>query len=714
MKNLKRSFLALLLILTLIVSSIVPVSAATTSSGSQPAQYSSQYNSGTRDVVCTTLDGTSADDYYTNSYAYDKLDDLSSSALLTTLRTLMTNTHTYKTTYNECHTLANRSDCEEGNGKGNTSSEQKVLLLYTSYTSNQSEWNGWNREHVWPKSLGGNNDSDRGGGADLHHIRPSDAGVNSSRGNKKYGEAGANATEKYGTKPAVGVLGGTYNSTYFEPLDNVKGDVARICLYVWVRWGSDWGANNITQVFQSVDVLLEWCALDPVDTWEMGRNEVIEDIQGNRNVFIDYPELAWLLFDREIPSDMVTPSGEAAKGTGGSGSGSGSTTPSVCQHTTTELRGVIAVSCTVNGYTGDTYCKTCNTKISDGQSIPATGHNNTVTQNKVTATCGQEGYTGDTYCNDCKTIVAYGESIPTTSHMWRQTVADGVTTRTCVNCGEVEIRGGENCTHSGTRVVNKVNATCSTEGYTGDKVCGYCGVTVSYGTSIPTTAHTWGDWVDTSEDEQTRACTKCDATETRESVCEHTETVMSGYIEASCTYEGYTGDVHCFYCYELIEAGHATPMIAHEWSDWTDNGDGFETRACGSCGETESREATEIPCPHNDTVRVDKVDATCDTAGYTGDWYCNDCGEVTGIGSVIPAHGHVWGAPEITKEPTATEDGEQSETCQNCGEVVTTVIPATGEDITDDPIEPEVNDANVIVNILVAHLLETILWNLLA
>ena len=60
--------------------------------------------------------------------------------------------------------------------------------------------------------------------------------------------------------------------------------------------------------------MLEWCALDPVDEWEMGRNDVVEDIQGNRNVFIDYPEYAWLLFDKEIPDEMTTPSGEAIAG----------------------------------------------------------------------------------------------------------------------------------------------------------------------------------------------------------------------------------------------------------------------------------------------------------------------------------------------------------------------------------------------------------------
>ena len=65
------------------------------------------------------------------------------------------------------------------------------------------------------------------------------------------------------------------------------------------------------KVIENLDTLLAWCEMDPVDTWEMGRNDAVERIQGNRNVFIDYPEYAWLLFGKEIPTDMVTPSGEA-------------------------------------------------------------------------------------------------------------------------------------------------------------------------------------------------------------------------------------------------------------------------------------------------------------------------------------------------------------------------------------------------------------------
>ena len=282
MKRYTKSLVALLLTFILIVSSCLPIFAVEKDSSNQPLVYSKKYNSGDRDTVCTTLDGTSAPKYYTNNgYSYNEFEDMSQSELLESLRSLMTTTHTKITTYANCRDMAVRTDCENEAGASFSDAEDNkrtVLLLYTSYTATRGQWNGWNREHVWPQSHGGNDDGldigDKLGGADLHHVRPSDAGVNSSRGNKPYGESGSNPTPKTGTNPAVGYLGGTYNDTYFEPNDNVKGDVARIVLYVWVRWGSDWGAedknnpfNSVTEVFESVDLLLEWCELDPVDTW---------------------------------------------------------------------------------------------------------------------------------------------------------------------------------------------------------------------------------------------------------------------------------------------------------------------------------------------------------------------------------------------------------------------------------------------------------------
>ena len=251
-----------------------------------PASYSTISNSGKRGEVCVSLDGTSVSSYYTGDYTFDSLATQSPSNLKSSLHHLMTSNHKKITSYADCRDYVFRVDCEQND-------TTHATTLYTSYHMTSADWSpAWacNREHVWPQSLGGNNTN--GGGADLHHIRPAEAGVNSSRGNKLYGES----------------------KGFYEPLDNVKGDVARIILYVYVRWDADWGATDVTKVFESVDILLEWCEMDPVDTWEMGRNEVVQSIQGNRNAFIDYPELAWHLFGREVPEDMVTPSCSALDG----------------------------------------------------------------------------------------------------------------------------------------------------------------------------------------------------------------------------------------------------------------------------------------------------------------------------------------------------------------------------------------------------------------
>ena len=196
LKRMSAGLLALLMVLSLVFT-VIPCDTFAAS-----ITYSATSNSGTRDEICTSLDGTGADDYYTSSYAFDTLSQQGSSQLLQSLRTLMTSTHKKVSSYDDCKNYATRTDCENGDGR--------VLLLYTSYSATMSQYNGWNREHVWPKSLGGN--STKGGGSDLHHIRPSDASVNSSRGNKKYGNVNG-GTPKYGNNPATGYLGGYYNST---------------------------------------------------------------------------------------------------------------------------------------------------------------------------------------------------------------------------------------------------------------------------------------------------------------------------------------------------------------------------------------------------------------------------------------------------------------------------------------------------------------------
>lgn len=259
-------------------------------------------NTGKRDVICTTLSDM-AKGYYTGNNTYEALSSKSSSELLTSLRNLMKSTHSYKSSYDNCRDWPSYTDSQEG--------QSNIVLLYSSVVVTQKEWAGsgsvgWNREHVWPQSLGGFKTS--GAGADLHHVRPSDYKINGDRGNLKYGNVSDGAPVK-GTSIVSGMVGGERANGYFEPLDNVKGDVARICLYVYARYGGEISeCSKITNVFRDVDVLLEWCEDDPVDTWEMSRNDVVDSIQGNRNVFIDYPEYAWLIFNKDVPADMTTPS----------------------------------------------------------------------------------------------------------------------------------------------------------------------------------------------------------------------------------------------------------------------------------------------------------------------------------------------------------------------------------------------------------------------
>ena len=537
MRRFTKSAIALLLALILIISSATPIFAVSKDSSGQPLQYSTQYNSGQRDVVCTTLNGTSAASYYTGSYTYENLSKLPSSTLKSTLKTLMTSTHSKTTSYSDCKNYSDNTDCENEDGR--------VLLLYTSYSATMSDWvsgdHGWNREHVWPQSLGGGDTS--GGGADLHHIRPDDQKTNGTRGNKKFGEV-SGGSQAYGSSTVNGMSGGTYTGNYFEPHDNVKGDVARICLYVLIRWGSAWGAESITEVFQSVDVLLEWCEMDPVDTWEMGRNEVVQKIQGNRNVFIDYPELAWLIYDREIPEDMTTPSGNSS-----------ALDPS-CPHTSTTVKNQSSATCGKDGYTGDTYCNSCGGKIQSGTVIVATGN-----------------------------------------HTFSAWVESGTTqTRTCTTCGKTESQQIQ-CKHAVTTIKNASAETCGKDGYTGDTYCLSCGVKVQTGTKIDKTGiHSYNEWqIDVATNTKTRSCYICGTTETVDAElenCTHESTEIRNQVAATCGKAGYSGDECCTVCYQVVVKGSAVDATGnHTYGaiavivapNYIHEGSGKQ--ACTGCGE---------------------------------------------------------------------------------------------------------------------------------
>ena len=172
-----------------------------------------------------------------------------------------------------------------------------IILIYKQNSVDES-WDGgdtWNREHIWAASYG-LYDSDAY--KDLHNLKPADPSVNSSKGNKNFDNGGIQHDE------AIECF---FTQNTWEPADAVKGDIARILFYMDVRYegGEDEPDLAVTEALNNVadvpnigklSTLLDWHLQDPVDDFEMSRNEVIYGIQGNRNPFIDHPEYVSILW----------------------------------------------------------------------------------------------------------------------------------------------------------------------------------------------------------------------------------------------------------------------------------------------------------------------------------------------------------------------------------------------------------------------------------
>lgn len=200
-------------------------------------------------------------------------------------------------------------------------SDGKVWDMYsdvTNYTfgtdqcgSYGSEGDCYNREHSVPKSWF-NKQSPMV--SDIWHVYPTDGKVNGMRSNYPFGEVASDAPgsengfSKWGKCKTPG-----YSHTVFEPNDEYKGDFARTYFYFATRYKgvatSGYGAEVFSSAYPYItkwqlDMLPRWHEQDPVSQKELDRNEAVyESRQGNRNPFIDYPELVDLIFgdSRNIP-----------------------------------------------------------------------------------------------------------------------------------------------------------------------------------------------------------------------------------------------------------------------------------------------------------------------------------------------------------------------------------------------------------------------------
>ena len=245
---------------------------------------------------------------YEGYYSSVTTDILSNSTSLKSNLNQIVSCNTKKISYSDATTSLKTIDSYDGD---------YVECIYTGERlgkDNSGSASGqWNKEHIWAKSHGFN-DQKYDAYSDLHHLRVSEARINSSRSNSYFDEV-SNPTNKddYGNK---------WTSTVFEPRDEVKGDIARMLLYMVVRYEDSTldleltndatlasKAENGTEGYIGIlNTILKWNFEDPVDSRELYRNEEIYKEQGNRNPFIDHPELAYYLYKTECESESITES----------------------------------------------------------------------------------------------------------------------------------------------------------------------------------------------------------------------------------------------------------------------------------------------------------------------------------------------------------------------------------------------------------------------
>ena len=380
----------------------------------------------------------------------------------------------------------------------------------------------------------------------------------------------------------------------------------------------------------------------------------------------------------------------------------------VCRHTNTEVRNTKEATCTENGYTGDTWCRNCNTLIEEGQTITAPGHNyedgvctecgqaepdcnhaNTEIRNAKPANCISGGYTGDTWCLDCGTMIAAGQSTPANgSHSGIRVSGYGAT---CTSSGMTD---GVVCSNCGTWLATQtsipamghmetvsaaVQPTCTTAGLTEGKHCARCNMVMVKQEEIPALGHT--EVIDAAV---AATCTTAGLTEGKHcSVCSeilvaqeevaalgHTE-ITDAAVAATCITAGKTEGKHCAACKEVLIAQEEISALGH-----TEVVDPVKAATCTANGKTEGKhcgickeilvEQKEIPAlGHNEIIDVGRS-ATCTNSGLTDGKHCTVCGQILAAQEFIPSTGHSFGQWTTVKEATHSDAGIETRTCA-CG-----------------------------------------------
>jgi len=235
----------------------------------------------------------------TNVYSSD------ASALLSQLRSMTAKGK--PSSYNELwNTYVKAFTKEDGYIKDYYSSLSRYTIKDRDKGSGSKEGEKFNREHSIPKSWWGGSTASGTQGADPFIVIPADKVVNSKRSSYPFGVVSHAEYTSYGGYSKLGEADSSYGytGTVFEPNDDVKGDLARIIFYSIVKYESSykWTKGGGSAIYSgdknknfgltdyAVKLFMKWNEIDPPDEWEIGLNNRLYEIQGNKNPFIDHPE----------------------------------------------------------------------------------------------------------------------------------------------------------------------------------------------------------------------------------------------------------------------------------------------------------------------------------------------------------------------------------------------------------------------------------------
>ena len=256
--------------------------------------------------------------------------------------------------------------------------------------------------------------------------------------------------------------------------------------------------------------------------------------------------------------------------------------------------------------------------------------------------------------------------------------------------------------HSVTKVINKKDATCTEDGYTGDTVCAICGMEITKGETIQAKGHT--EVIDPAVEPtctvpgktEGKHCSVCNAiivAQTEIPATGHTEKTVVGK-PATCTETGLTDGISCSVCGTVIKAQEEIPAKGHSWDEGeittapTCENTGVRTYTCTVCNATKTE---AIDATGHTPVEVAEQPATCTEAGHTAGTKCSVCDAILSGMEEIPATGHTE-VIDAAKAPTCTETGlSEGKHCSVCNEILVAQeeIPAKGHtEVIDPAVEP--------------------------